>query len=96
MRPPKEYRSIPRGDLLRKFLLENLEQQLNQHYGMPVLWKCGNFKTGYEWFDVEKSLMCRLFKYHHPKVENTVVRQLRDGDVFYDIDLPAGTVIVAP
>ena len=94
MPPPREYRSITKEALLHKYQTENWEQKLSQY--SLTQWRCGNFKIGFEWHDNDGDLICRLFKYNNPLGINIVVRQLRDGDVFYDIDLPPDTVLLHP
>lgn len=85
--PPKEYRSITKEALLRKYL-DNTWPEILAHLRHDE-WCCGNRKVGHKWTADDGSVVCRLFEYRDGggKVISTVVRQLREGDVFWDVDL---------
>ena len=80
--PPREYRSISKDELRRKWFDEQWEQRMTGyhldewHFTATTLriWKNGN------------DIMAAVKEYHYPGgTPNTVVRQLRDGDVLYYI-----------
>ena len=82
----RQHRSITKLDLLRKYLNGNWAEILSDPHYQHVQWSCGNFKTGYVWYDPDGNVICRLFEYKG--APGPVLRQLREGDIFYDVDLP--------
>jgi len=79
--PPNEYRIIDKDDLLRKFVDEQWSDKLARY-------PCEEYQYGYrktirKWFNDEGDLIAETREYRNPTGVNTVVRQLRDGEIMY-------------
>jgi hypothetical protein len=81
---PSKYCRVSKEWLHRKYVDEGWAEKLRD-IGTPTEIPCGNFKMGYVWTNAEGDVFARLFEHINPKGNQTVVRQLRDGDTMYYI-----------
>jgi hypothetical protein len=82
--PPQEYRIIDKTALLHKYLDEGWPEKLAPY--PCTQWPCGRRKTGKKWAN-GTDIMALLFEYRNTDGSiNTVVRQLRDGDILYYVE----------
>ena len=81
--PPREYRTISKQEFLQKYITESWHERLAQYRAEE--WKTGNYKNHKKWFNNEGEVMAFIIEYQLPN-GTTVVRVLRDGDVFYHVE----------
>ena len=80
--PPNEYRIISKGDLRRKWFDENWPEHIAQYH--CDTWTFA-ISTLFIWRDGE-DIMAVVKEYHQRgRSPETVVRQLRDGNIMYMI-----------
>jgi hypothetical protein len=85
--PPLEQRTIDKDVLYAKYIAEDWPARIGQTADptRTKTWKTGNYKTHTKWFNAEGDVLAFVIEYHRPG-SVSVVRQLRDGDIFYYIE----------